>query len=318
MTFAGIAQMNDINTVSIKTLVTFIGVFNTHSFSEVARREGVSASNISRTIQQLEDALGQQLFYRNTRAVVPTEAGRLFLDYAQTITEQMNDARKELQDRTLEPTGLIRINAPVFFGQRHIAPWLPELSIRYPNLQIELTFTDDFIDPYRDASDVIFRIGALTDSSLHARVFGTQVYHLAASPAYLKNNPKITNPSALKNHQCLIYKGSSGGNRWLFKAKNGSWAHYPVAPLLASNNADTLLTCALKGMGLVLFPDWLIGEHLKTGTLVKVLPNYDAAIKTEPQQIAAIYPHTRYAPLNVRALIDYFADVFGEPLYWQQ
>lgn len=82
MTFAGIAQMNGINTVSIKTLVTFIGVFNTHSFSEVARREGGSASNISRTIQQLEDALGQQLFYRNTRAVVPTEAGRLFLDYA--------------------------------------------------------------------------------------------------------------------------------------------------------------------------------------------------------------------------------------------
>ncbi|HEY0923133.1 LysR family transcriptional regulator [Rheinheimera pacifica] len=309
--------MNDVNAVSIKTLLLFISVFNAQSFSVVARREGVSASMVSRTIQQLEDALGQQLFYRNTRAVVPTEAGRLFVNYARTITEQVSEARKALQDRTLEPGGLIRINAPVFFGQRHIAPWLAGLTTRYPQLQVELMQTDDFIDPHRDATDLIFRIGSLTDSSLHARVFGTQVYHLAASSGYVSKHGLLNSPANLSQHKCLVYKGSSGANRWLFKLPNENWSHYPVVALLASNNAETLLISALKGMGIVLFPDWLLGDCLKKGELVKLLPDYDAAINTEPQHIAAIYPHVRHPPLNVRATIDYFAEVYGSPLYWQ-
>ena len=172
--------MYDPGAINFRTLLFFIGVFDEQSFSAVARREGVSASMISRVILQLEDTLGQQLFYRNTRAVIPTEAGRLFIDYARAMTEQLSEARTEMLDRSLEPSGLIRIYAPVFFGQRHIAPWLTELSNRYPRLQIELTQTDDYIDPHRDAANVIFRIGTLTDSSFHARVFGTQHYHLVA------------------------------------------------------------------------------------------------------------------------------------------
>lgn len=161
---------------------------------------------ISRVILQLEDALGQQLFYRNTRAVIPTEAGRLFVEYARAMTEQLSEARKELLDRSLEPAGTVRINAPVFFGQRHIAPWLPALSRRYPRLAIELTQTDDYIDPHREASDVIFRIGALTDSSFHARVFGTQRYHLAASPAYLQRHGEPAAPADLHHHRSLVYR----------------------------------------------------------------------------------------------------------------
>ncbi|MNL61610.1 LysR substrate binding domain protein [compost metagenome] len=93
--------------------------------------------------------------------------------------------------------------------------------------------------------------------------------------------------------------------------------HYPVTPLLSSNNAETLLIAALGGMGIVLFPDWLIGERLQRGELVALLPERETSIKTEPQSIAAIYPHTRHPPLNVRAVIDYFVEAFGTPLYWQ-
>jgi DNA-binding transcriptional LysR family regulator len=107
--------MYDASSINFRSLLFFIGVFDSQSFSEVARREGVSASMVSRVILQLEDTLGQQLFYRNTRAVIPTEAGRLFVEYARIMCEQLSEARKELQDRSLEPSGLIRINAPVFF-----------------------------------------------------------------------------------------------------------------------------------------------------------------------------------------------------------
>lgn len=309
--------MYDPSAINFRTLLFFIGVFDAQSFSVVARREGVSASMVSRVIHQLEDTLGQQLFYRNTRAVIPTEAGRLFVEYARTMTEQLNEARRELLDRALEPAGLVRINAPVFFGQRHIAPWLTELSSRYSRLSIELTQTDDYIDPHRDATDVLFRIGTLTDSSFHARVFGTQRYHLAASPAYLSQFGKPATPAEFSQHKCLVYSGSTGPNRWLFRKPEDDWTHYPISAVLTSNNAESLLTAALDGMGLVLFPDWLIGDSIKKGELIRLLTDYEAAIKTEPQHIAAIYPNTRHPPLNVRTVIDYFVEVYGTPLYWQ-
>lgn len=309
--------MNNVDSISIKTLLFYIGVFNAQSFSVVARKEGVSASKVSRIIKQLEDSLGQQLFYRNTRAVIPTEAGRVFMTHALSMTESMNAAQEELQNRTLEPGGLLRINAPVFFGQRHIAPWLPQFSIQYPKLQIDLSLTDDFVDPHHYATDVIFRIGTLNDSAFHARIFGEQTYHLTAAPEYINKHGELKTPDDLIHHKGLVYKGSSGPNRWLFKTNDEEWDSYLAPALLMSNNAESLLVSALKGMGIVLFPDWLIGDHLKEGNLVKLLPNYHAAVKTTPQHIAAIYPNTRHVSLNVRTLIDYFAEVYGEPLYWQ-
>ena len=309
--------MYDFANISIRWLRLFIDVYETQNFSVVARREGISASQVSRVVHQLEDAIGQQLFYRNTRAVMPTESGHLFVRYARTVTGSLEDARRELDERTREPSGLIRMNAPVFFGQRHVAPWLPALAERYPRLNLDLTLTDDYIDPHKDAADVIFRIGELTDSSFHARVFGQQFYHLAASPAYVQKHGAPEAPADLARHQCLVYRGSSGPNRWLARQPGGAWVHYPVTPLLSSNNAETLLIAALGGMGIVLFPDWLIGERLQRGELVALLPERETSIKTEPQSIAAIYPHTRHPPLNVRAVIDYFVEAFGTPLYWQ-
>lgn len=309
--------MSEPENISIRALMIFTDVYETQNFSIVARREGISASQVSRIIHQIEDALGQQLFYRNTRAVIPTESGHLFVRYARAMTGSLEEARRELNERTLEPSGMIRINAPVFFGQRHVAPALPGLIERYPRLSLELTLTDDYIDPHRDPADVMFRIGVMTDSSFHARAFGQQFYHLAASPAYLHRYGMPESPDELTRHKCLVYRGSSGPNRWLLRRPGEEWVHYPVSPLMSSNNAETLLVAALGGMGIVLFPDWLVGERLKSGELIALLPELEMSIKTEPQHIAAIYPNVRHPPLNVRAVIDYYIEAFGSPLYWQ-
>lgn len=309
--------MVDLSTTNIRTLLFFIAVYDAQSFSLVARKEGVSPSMISRTMQQFEEAIGQQLFYRNTRSVMPTEAARQLIDPVRAIAEELERAKEALQNRAVVPSGLVRINAPVFFGQRHIAPAIGGLATRYPGLRIELMLTDDFIDPHREAADVIFRIGTLTDSAFHARVFGEQHYHVAASPAYLHRHGAPRTPEELSQHACLVYRGSSGANRWLLRQGEAPWVHYPLTPALVSNNADALLTAAFGGMGLVLFPDWLMGDCLKNGTLIKLLADYDAAIRTEAQQIAAIYPNARHPPLNVRAVIDYYVETFGTPPYWQ-
>ena len=309
--------MFDASNINVRALLIFIEVYEAQNFSVVARRQGISASQISRVIHQLEDALGQQLFYRNTRAVIPTESGHLFIRYARAMVENVEEARRELDERSSEPSGTIRINGPVFFGQRHVAPGLAELTERYPRLNIELTLTDDFIDPHRDAADLIFRIGMLTDSTFHARIFGQQRYHLAASPAYLRKHGVPDDPATLSDHQCLVYRGSSGPNRWLVRREGENWIHYPVVARMTSNNAESLLTAALGGMGVVLFPDWLIGDRLQRGELVALLPEMACAINTEPLNIAAIYPHARHPPLNVRAVIDYYVERFGTPPYWQ-
>lgn len=310
--------MTDSGSITLRTLLIFIEVYETHNFSVVARQQGISASQVSRVIHQLEDALGQQLFYRNTRSIIPTENGHLFIRYAREMTRSLDEARRELAARTQQPTGLVRINAPVFFGQRHVAPALTGLSERYPGLDIELILTDDYIDPHKDAADVIFRIGALTNSSFHARTFGRQVYHLAAAPGYLRRSGTPASPDDLSSHRCLVYRGSSGPNRWFFRAMGADWTHYPVSPLMTSNNAEALLIAALGGMGLVLFPDWLIGDKLQSGELVALLPELEATINTEPQLISALYPDARHPSLNVRAVIDYYLEAFGSPLYWQR
>lgn len=309
--------MYDAENISIRSLTIFIAVYEAQNFSVVARREGISASQVSRVIHQLEDALGQQLFYRNTRAIIPTESGHLFVRYARAMAGSLEEARRELDERASEPSGTLRINGPVFFGQRHIAPGLAGLSARYPRLSIELVLTDDFIDPHRDAADLIFRIGTLTDSAFHARVFGEQRYYLAASPEYLRKFGAPERPDDLHAHKCLVYRGAYGPNRWLVRQPGSAWVHYPVTPLMTSNNAETLLVAALGGMGIVLFPDWLVSERLQRGELVALMPDYDCSIHTEPQSIAAIYPNTRHPPLNVRAAIDHYVEQFGTPLYWQ-
>lgn len=310
--------MSDAGNVNFRALQLFIAVYDSQSFSVVARREGVSPSMVSRVIHQLEDALGQQLFYRNTRAVVPTEAGRLFAEHARGLGEQFSVARRDLQDRRLEPGGLVRINAPVYFGQRHIAPWLPGLTVRYPKMQIALALTDDFINPHREATDLIFRIGSLPDSSVHARVLGMQHHYLVAAPDYLQRCGTPEKPEDLRHHSTLVYSGSNGPNRWLFRLAEGEWVHYPQTPRLASNNADALLTAALGGMGVVLFPDWMLNEAMGAGRLIQLMPHYSAAIGSSPSPVSAIDPHARHPSLNVRAVIDYFIDVFGTPLYWQR
>jgi|TARA_B100001059_G_scaffold56458_1_gene51452 DNA-binding transcriptional LysR family regulator len=316
-TFAQYAYMSNFESINLKSLLIFINVYELKNFSLVARREGVSASQVSRVIHNLEDALGHQLFYRNTRAIIPTESGNLFINHARAMALNFHDAQQALSERLLEPSGLARINAPVFFGQKHIAPALANLSERYPELDIELTLTDDYIDPMKDASDVIFRIGTLNDSSLRARIVGEQSYHLTASPKYIQKYGVPKKPEDLVTHKCLVYSGSSGPNRWYFRQPEGLWVHCPITPTLSSNNAESLLTAALNGMGIVLFPDWLIADSLSEGKLVKLFTEIDSSINTETQTIAAIYPNARHPSLNARAIIDYYIDVFGSPLYWQ-
>ena len=148
--------MHGLNELGFKALRLFVAVLDHGSFSEVARREGVAPSSISRQIQLMEQALNQQLLYRHTRAVTPTEAGRMLGHHARLVLVQLEEAEQALQEQQSEPTGLVRINAPVVFGQRHLTPWLGELCARYPKLQLDIQQTDHYVDPLQEGADLCF------------------------------------------------------------------------------------------------------------------------------------------------------------------
>ena len=321
-TFAQYAQqgvpMQGLNELSFKALRLFVAVLDHGSFSEVARRESLAPSSISRQIQLMEQALGQQLLYRHTRAVSPTEAGRLLGHHARLVLEQLETAGQALQEQEREPSGLVRINAPMVFGQRHLSPWLGELCRRYPKLQLDIQQTDTYVDPLQDGTDLLFRIGVLNDSGMQARIFAPQRFRIAASPAYLARHGTPKHPDELVNHQCLAYKGITGQQRWFFRRDGGDWTPYSVKGPITGNHADTLTHAAEQGLGLVVFPSWLIGEGLRAGTLQAVLTEYEVATTLEPQQIAALWPGSRRLSLKVRTVIDYFVECFGAVPYWDR
>ena len=310
--------MKGFNQINIQALRLYVAVLDQGSFSEVARREAMSPSTVSRVISQLEQALQTQLLYRNTRAVSPTESGKLLAGHARQVLTQLDLATLDLQEQDSEPGGMVRINAPVVFGQRHLAPWLHELSTRYPRLNIELMQTDDFIDPLQDSVDLLIRIGVMADSTLQARTLGHQNFRLAASPAYLARAGKPETPEDLASHSCLVFKGFAGPQRWYFRQPEQEWHSMTLRGLLTSNNAETLTQAGIDGMGLVVFPTWLIGDALRDGRLVSVLENYQVSTSPEPQTISALYPNSRRPSIKVRAVIDFLLEKFGSPAYWER
>lgn len=303
--------------ISVRAMEIYVAVLDSGSFSGVARREGLSPSSVSRIVMQLENAVGIQLLYRNTRAIVPTAAGQAYGQTFRRMLEELAGTTQQIRERESEPGGLVRINAPVVFGQKHIAPWLPGLLERYPRLEIELMQTDDFIDPLTQAADLLFRIGPLQDSLLHYRVVDRPEYCIAASEAYLARRGTPHLPADLAHHSCLVYKGQLGVQRSYFTAADGHTETLILPGTLLSNNAETLVSAALGGAGLVMMPDWEIGELLQQKRLVRVLADYRVASSLEEQVIGLLYPHARFLPLNVRTVIDYFAARFGTPPYWK-
>jgi DNA-binding transcriptional LysR family regulator len=310
--------MHGFNEFGFKALRLFVAVLDHGSFSEVARREGLAPSSISRQIQLMEQALSQQLLYRHTRAVTPTEAGRMLGHHARLVLVQLEEAEQALREQQSEPSGLVRINAPVVFGQRHLTPWLGLLCERYPKLQLDIQQTDHYIDPLQEGADLLFRIGPLHDSSMQARILAPHRFQVAASPAYLKRHGTPQRPEDLAAHQCLAYKGATGQQRWFFRKDQQDWTPYSVKGPITGNHADTLVQAAEQGLGLVMFPSWLIGEAVREGTLVPVLGDFQVSNSLEPQQIAVLWPGSRRLSVKVRTVIDFFVECFGPVPYWDR
>ncbi|BCB59974.1 MULTISPECIES: LysR family transcriptional regulator [Halomonadaceae] len=305
------------NSIRLLTLRLFVRVAVSGSFSEAARYFGVPTSSASRHIASLERALGQRLLYRHTRAVKLTEAGERYFHEVRDALARLELATEQVMGGAQHPQGVLRINAPVAFGRRHIAPHLARFQQQYPGIQVELTLEDRFIDPVQEGADVVIRVGALADSSLVARGIARQRFVVCASPEYLATHGSPASPEALSQHNCLLYRGSKGTQSWYFQERGSPRAiRYALSGNLVANNAESLVEAAIAGQGVVMFPSWLLFEPLRQQTLVPLLTQWKASEDGYLDNIYAIYPENRLRSSKVSVFMAYLGRTIGNVPYW--
>ncbi len=299
----------------LSEFATFAAVVEQGSFTAAARELSVSKPVVSKRIARLEDAFGLRLLNRTTRRLSLTEAGEALYERCRHLASEVEAAESALRPLASAPRGRLRLNAPVSFGVLHLAPCLPDFLRRYPDVEIELTLSDQRVNLVEEGVDLAVRIMDLQDSSLRARKLAPSERILCASPDYLERRGTPRQPEDLKDHDCLTYAYQRSGKRWAFHDKKGRKRQVTVSGPLEANNGDALRSACEAGLGIAHLPDFLAGESLKSGQLVCLLPDwYDQASNS----VHAVYPAGRNLSPKVRVFIDYLVERFGPEPYWRQ
>ncbi len=303
---------------TLHSMRLFAEVVESGSFSAAGRKFGLAASSVSRQVGSLEDALEARLLNRSTRKLSLTEAGRLYHERVRQILADVEDANRCVSHLEAVPRGLLRINGPTVFGRLHIAPHLPEFFERFPEIDIDLTLTDHFVDVIEEGADVVVRVGGLADSSLFARRLAPNRRVMCASPAYLDPNGRPEKPGDLTKHTCIVYKLHSTVGTWhVCCGESGAKETVQVSGRLTANNAEALHESVLGSVGIALLPIWLVGQDLQAGRLERVLPTLEADLTKDETAIHAVYPHKRLLSAKVRAFVDFLVEKYQPTPYWE-
>ena len=287
--------------MEIEDIQAFVTVAEAGGLTPAAHRLGVSKSIVSRRLARLEKSLGTTLLTRTTRGTSLTEAGATFREHATRIAGEADAARDALSpDGAVR--GRLRVSAPLSFGATHFAPVLAELAARYPELEIQASFSDRLVDLVAEGFDAAIRLGVLDDSNLVARRIATFGGNLVASPAYLDRHGTPRTPDELLNHATI----NRINDEWPLLHEGRVITVRPRARFTADNGA-ALVPAVLAGLGIALLPQFLIAEHLASGALVAIMSDY-------PMPEAGVYvvrPPGGSASCKVRVLIDIMVEKSG-------
>jgi DNA-binding transcriptional LysR family regulator len=287
--------------MEIEDIQAFVAVADAGGLTPAASRLGVSKSIVSRRLARLEKTLGTTLLTRTTRGAALTEAGATFRDHAARITSEADAARDALSTDG-KVRGRLRVSAPLSFGATHFAPVLAELASRYPELEIQASYSDRTVDLAAEGFDAAIRLGRLDNNSLVARRIVSFRGSLVASPGYLAKHPAPRTLDELQAHDAV----ARINEQWPLQQGDQVVNVYPRARFTADYGA-ALVPAVLAGLGIALLPDFLIYEHVAKGAMVVLLPEY-------PMPEAGVYvvrPPGGSAPCKVRVLIDIMVEKFG-------
>jgi DNA-binding transcriptional LysR family regulator len=289
--------------VEIEDIQAFVAIADAGALSAAAQRLGTSKSVVSRRLARLEKSLGASLLTRSTRGAALTEAGATFREHALRIAAEADAARDALSpDGTVR--GRLRVAVPLSFGATHFAPVLAQLAARYPELEVQASFSDRMVDLVSEGFDAAIRLGVLDDSNLVARRIAPFGGKLVASPAYLAKHGTPRNVEDLLRHATI----NRINDEWPLVHDGKPITVHPRNTRFTADNGAALVPAALAGLGIALLPNFLINEHLASGALVAVMPDH-------PMPEAGVYvvrPPGGGASCKVRVLIDILVERFGE------
>lgn len=282
-------------------LKTVIAVVETSSFTAASERLGISKALVSKYVGEVESSLGIRLFNRTTRQLALTDAGRRYYQESVTLLEQYSALVDKVTGEQTKPQGLLRISAPVTFGEMKLAPLLPEFLRLYPGLKIELILTNGAIDMVEEGIDVRLRIGGVDDSNMIARHLKTFPLILSASPSYIQQNGLPKTPQQVAEHNCIIDSNFRIGKQWPLISPQGVAEYLNVQSIVAVNSPQAVREIAIAGGGIAMTPDFIVEDAINKGKLIPILPDYT----TLEFGLFAIYPHRKYVAKKVRCFIDF-------------
>ncbi|MGE4406342.1 LysR substrate-binding domain-containing protein [Pseudomonas sp.] len=295
----------------ITSMRVFVRAASAGSLSAAARHLAMSPAMATKHVDALEARLGVKLFHRSTRRLSLTEAGNGYLEACQRILPEIDEAEASIVSQRVEATGLLRLNAPLSFGTRYIAPLLPAFSRRHPAVKVELGLTDSQVDLLDGGWDLAVRIGQLEDSPLQARRLADCAMQVCAAPRYLDERGAPRRVADLAQHNCLGYSLSTlvGSKQWAFG--RDAQIRVAISGDLVANNGSALLAAALGGQGVIYQPQFIVAPALRSGDLVALTLDQPCVALGG---IHVVYPPDRRPPAKVRVMIDYLVEAFsGEP-----
>jgi DNA-binding transcriptional LysR family regulator len=285
----------------------FATVVESGSFTRAAEQLHLSATATSRHIAELEKHLGAQLLQRSTRRLHLTEIGAGYYDRCRLILADVDEAEAMAATSESQPRGTLRISLPHSFGLRYVAPLIPEFCRRYPELQLELGFSDRTVDLVEEGIDMALRITGSLKTSLVARKLAPVRIVCCAAPAYLARHGTPQHPDDLRLHNCLTYSYAPSANLWTF-TDHGKPVDVQVKGTLRANSGEMNRIAALDGLGIISLPSFMICDELRAGKLVPVLE----AFPSPDIHVYAVYlPGARRAA-RVRAMADFLWEHLGE------
>ncbi|MFI5447535.1 LysR family transcriptional regulator [Polaromonas sp. UC242_47] len=294
----------------LRALEVFVAVVGRGSFTRAADALDTSPANVTRYVNELEAHLGTRLLNRSSRKLSLTESGEALYERSKSILDEVAEAEAVASLATLQPRGRLRINAPVSFGIRHLAPLWSRFMQSYPDVELDVALSDRVVDIVEEGYDLAVRISRAGPATHAARKLATSRNVLCAAPAYVQAHGEPQTPADLAVHRCIAYTYASTADEWQFVDAQGRPQAVKVNSVMHTNNGDTARAAALAGLGIIWQPTFLVGQDLAEGRLRPLLPGY----RMHDTDVLAVYPSRRHLSAKVRVMVDFLVEAFrGTP-----
>jgi len=298
----------------LRAFEVFVAVVSKQGFARAAEALGTSPANVTRYIGELESHLGTRLLNRHSRKLSLTDSGEALFERAKAVLDDVAEAEAITTSATLQPRGRLRINVPLSFGILHLAPLWPKFAKAHPEVELDVALIDRVVDLVEEGYDLGVRISRAGSQSHAARKLATSRNVVCASPAYLRKHGRPKQPADLATHACIGYTYAASADEWTFADAAGREHSVRARCVMHTNNGDTARAAALAGMGVIWQPTFLIGDDLRAGTLVPVMPGF----RMHDIDVLAVYPSRRHLSAKVRAMVDFLAGEFSGVAPWDR